>query len=365
MDISLQVRSRARHVMDTGTSIAASRRKHTITDQAQRRDPTNANDLRRRLQTELRLALQAWKQHAYDAIVRQDALGYALGDVAFVQDLTYNLNYMLQRQAFVTLAPAYDNLAINLRTAYSRGVNKAIVEMGEGRPFPVGNEVLEQAYRELQTILDSQLNIVLNRILEDPERAMKSRWLLWSSFLLPGLFKPMARRTNALATTNVTRAYNAGKLDTYEGQGETHVGVKAELQPAPRHRHERPGPDADLDLPELPEPVSPIYQLARLAAPAVATAIVVGARAAAARAAEPEPEPRPKPARMLEPRGREPRPATRMPASPGRHYTVQTMGDDKVCAICQNYEGRSFTLAQARRIIPAHPHCRCSVVLLT
>jgi SPP1 gp7 family putative phage head morphogenesis protein len=37
-----------------------------------------------------------------------------------------------------------------------------------------------------------------------------------------------------------------------------------------------------------------------------------------------------------------------------------TAGDDRVCPECESMEGRSFTLAEARGMIPAHPNCRCA-----
>lgn len=36
-----------------------------------------------------------------------------------------------------------------------------------------------------------------------------------------------------------------------------------------------------------------------------------------------------------------------------------TAGDNKVCEICASLEGRTFTIAEARGLIPRHPNCRC------
>jgi hypothetical protein len=38
-----------------------------------------------------------------------------------------------------------------------------------------------------------------------------------------------------------------------------------------------------------------------------------------------------------------------------------TAGDDLVCSECEELEGTFYTLAAARRLIPKHPNCRCSV----
>lgn len=37
-----------------------------------------------------------------------------------------------------------------------------------------------------------------------------------------------------------------------------------------------------------------------------------------------------------------------------------TAGDDHVCPLCQPREGKVYTIAQARGLIPLHPNCRCS-----
>lgn len=37
-----------------------------------------------------------------------------------------------------------------------------------------------------------------------------------------------------------------------------------------------------------------------------------------------------------------------------------TVGDDRVCPRCHQFEGRVFSVAAARGMIPLHPNCRCS-----
>jgi hypothetical protein len=40
---------------------------------------------------------------------------------------------------------------------------------------------------------------------------------------------------------------------------------------------------------------------------------------------------------------------------------IITAGDDDVCEVCQDLEDDNpYTIAQARGLIPAHPHCRCA-----
>lgn len=37
-----------------------------------------------------------------------------------------------------------------------------------------------------------------------------------------------------------------------------------------------------------------------------------------------------------------------------------TAGDERVCPDCANYEGKTFTVQEARGLIPYHPNCRCT-----
>jgi len=37
-----------------------------------------------------------------------------------------------------------------------------------------------------------------------------------------------------------------------------------------------------------------------------------------------------------------------------------TAGDDRVCELCGSLEGRTFTVEEARGMIPQHPQCRCA-----
>ena len=37
-----------------------------------------------------------------------------------------------------------------------------------------------------------------------------------------------------------------------------------------------------------------------------------------------------------------------------------TAGDDRVCSQCADLEGSTYTIDEARGIIPIHPNCRCA-----
>jgi hypothetical protein len=42
--------------------------------------------------------------------------------------------------------------------------------------------------------------------------------------------------------------------------------------------------------------------------------------------------------------------------------TIVTAGDDRVCPICEDLEGITYTVEEASSVIPAHPNCRCAFV---
>jgi SPP1 gp7 family putative phage head morphogenesis protein len=39
---------------------------------------------------------------------------------------------------------------------------------------------------------------------------------------------------------------------------------------------------------------------------------------------------------------------------------LSTAGDDNVCPICASLDGREYSIAEARGVIPVHPNCRCA-----
>lgn len=39
---------------------------------------------------------------------------------------------------------------------------------------------------------------------------------------------------------------------------------------------------------------------------------------------------------------------------------ITTAGDDDVCPICESYEGETYSIDEARGMIPLHPNCRCA-----
>jgi hypothetical protein len=286
-----------------------------LSDAAKRRDPTRSNDIRRRMATGMRQSLALWRSQVYAALVEADALGYDYGEVdrVEIEDLIYRLDILLKRQAEFAFVPGADTMDVMLRTAYARGVRTAGEELTPALPLTsTAGDLIVKARNELEAMLDDQIEQGLQQIEDDDDLAAavaSSRYKLYGLALLPLVIRPLMKRLNALSTTNVTRAYNAGKLDTYEQLGVEAVGVEAETQAGGAHA---PVIEQPPELQEL----------------------------------QPEAEGAP-------------------PERRAEYYTVETVGDDRVCAICESYEGNSYTLAEARDLIPAHPNCRCSIVPLT
>lgn len=51
------------------------------------------------------------------------------------------------------------------------------------------------------------------------------------------------------------------------------------------------------------------------------------------------------------------------PFAPGALVSIITAGDEKVCQICEEAaEEGPYTIEEARRLVPHHPHCRCAVI---
>ncbi|MET0721800.1 MAG: hypothetical protein ABWY64_13315 [Tardiphaga sp.] len=315
-------------------------RRRPLTDAERKRDPTRSNDLRRRIATGLRRNLAMWRSQVYAAVVEADALRFDMGEVdtEHIDEVIDRLDVLLHRQAEFAFSGGADRMDIDLRTAYARGVTKAGEELTPTLPLtgtPV--ELITQARGDLEFALEEQIAAALDALQDEKlaAAALKSRHKLYAAVLLPLLIRPAAKRLNAVATTNVTRAFNAGKIDAYSTLGIYAVGVEAETQPARRPRGEEA-------LEQIRAEQERIRERFRTQQPTPPTPPM-------------PPMPPGEPPWEVWPEA-----LTHFPET----YTVETVGDDKVCAICESYEGNSYTLAEARDLIPAHPNCRCAVVPL-
>jgi len=266
------------------------------------RDPTNCSDLRNRMATDLRRALSIFRSRVHTAIVKGDSFGYAVG-FANQQGISKSLIDLLTKQAASTFAPVRKRLGEFLRAAYQRGIYSAQKEMKKASQVALPG--IENTIANMQDELDNMLAYTVERIvskLAEDQKGADTRYNLYQKVILPNLLRPLNFRLRTMAETNITRAFNAGKLDQFEASNITTVGVRAE-------------------------------HLGKAAAMAM-KASLTDKRVKDAEEDE-----------FLE-------------------YSVETAGDDAVCEICQGYDGVIFSLDEARDLIPAHPNCRCAVVLI-
>ena len=266
-----------------------------------KRDPTNSTDLRRRLDTDLRRALSLFRERVHTSIVKVDVLGYETG-FANQQHLSKSLIGILRRQAITTFGPARKRLAGILQAAYARGRGQAQKEIGVSNailPGPEAQAIIANAESELDKMLNETIDRIIQRL--GSADGSDTRFNLYRKVILPNLMRPLSSRLHSLTETNITRVYNAGKLDYYEASNVQSVGVRSE-------------------------------SLGKAAAKLLRTTISRDSRFIDADEDELD------------------------------YYQVETAGDDRVCEICLSYESALYTLEEARELLPAHPNCRCAVI---
>jgi len=264
------------------------------------RDPTRQVDLRRRMATDLRRALSIFRARVHTAVVKSDMLGYTAG-FASQENLSKTLTQLLTNQVEATFAPARKRLGDILRRVYQRGNDEALAEMNS-YASPVGLGA-EDTISNAQSELDNMLSYTVDRIVTNlgSAKGTDTRYNLYQKIILPNLLKPLGSRLNTLVETNITRVYNAGKLDQFEAENINTVGVRVE-------------------------------HLGKAAAKALRASM-------------------------------SDRRVTDAEEDEYLEYVVETAGDDAVCSICEGYDGVIFSLDEVRYLIPAHPNCRCAVTL--
>jgi hypothetical protein len=250
--------------------------------------------------TDLRRALSIFRTRVHTAVVKGDMLGYTAG-FASQENLSKTLAQLLTNQIEATFASARKRLGDILRRVYQRGNDEALAEMNSyASPAALG---AENIISNAQSELDNMLSYTVDRIVTNLGSAKGSdtRYNLYQKIILPNLLRPLGSRLNTLVETNITRVYNAGKLDQYEAANINSVGVRSE-------------------------------HLGKAAAKALRASMTD-------------------------------RKVTDAEEDEYLEYIVETAGDDNVCEICQGYDGIIFSLEEARDLIPAHPNCRCAVSL--
>jgi hypothetical protein len=362
-----------------------------VYDAERRRDPTGSMDLRRRLKTYSRKAIATWTNAIREAIVQGDMLGLK----------GYHSQTWLPHQALTAFtafarAAGYDAFnQITLETdrsiaeAYKRGHRTAAEEL-DVDPMDTRAQVglyTGTATSDVRAIVEAVTGMMVRAVSQGiasrdtPHKVMKQ--------LQQNLQHVGVRRLETMAETAITTAYNAGKLDLYQNQNLATVGVIAEtqrtLQIASPEEPDEEGEVAPTKVKPKKEAGGLFSTFAVAAASAAAAAMVAGALSSRRQAEEVTspgdvpPELEPEPVRstpvpaITEPPQPKPRvteiPSTtpaaqvfKLAGSNARMVTILTAGDDRVCDECDSLEGLTFTIEEARRLIPVHPNCRCVFV---
>jgi hypothetical protein len=189
--------------------------------------------------------------------------------------------------------------------ASEAGVAAAVNELGLGTAVArqaSSNDLLEeQTVNEIAGIGDAviqQVTRCATVVIRRGTKAPKAYALLAAAF-----DKVAMPRTKALADTAVVSAYNGAKLDVYEAAGIREVGVDPEIHPGTVR-------------PDTGDAARKFNRTTVRRRGAWSAAEAVG---------------------------------------------VRTAGDQKVCIFCEEIaEGAPYTTDEARELIPAHPHCRCT-----
>jgi hypothetical protein len=241
--------------------------------------------------------------------------------------------------------------------ACEAGVAAAVKELGltiTVAARPANNLLEEQTVNEIAGIGDAviqQVTRCATTVIRRGLKAPKAYALLAAAF-----DKVALPRTKALADTAVVSAYNASKLDIYESAGITHVGVDPELEGRPHERSpsRRPGqprlgaprqnlPRVDLQSRDVPHNGDSISTTEVGVDPEIHPGTVRPHTGDAARKFN---------RTTVRRRGA---------WSKAEAVGVRTAGDQKVCIFCEEIaEGAPYTTDEARELIPAHPHCRCT-----
>lgn len=275
-----------------------------------RRDPTQCQDIRSRLETLVRRAVFKWRSDVHNALVTQDSLG--IGRLTMFSIPTH---YMLDKlQAFIKnsairhLATVSTAIEDYIRTVYYRGQKKvqseedALVKDAKhsrkasiiARLSGAASLYSKQAINDLRGVLDASYQAA-SRLTTLGLTAGDSALQLFNRISKAVFIDVALNRLKMMINTMISLAYNSGKLDAYVEKGVKEVGIRAEGVSKPK--------------------------------------LVKGAFG--------------------------------NKGSRQTYVTILTAGDDRVCERCESFEGITYTLAYARGLLPIHPNCRCVVVPAT
>jgi hypothetical protein len=269
-------------------------------------DPTGTSKLRGKFRSDLQLRLRMLRAQLRVAVVEHDVLALGRGGIMSFHPPDVRLRAFTHwlEVAIASLVAGHWVREYIMR-ASEAGVAAAVKELGLGTAAArqASNDLLEeQTVNEIAGIGDAviqQITRAATAVIQRNMKAPKAYALLAATF-----DKVALPRTKALADTAVVTAFNHAKLDIYEANGIKEVGIDPEIHPGTVRTH-----SSDAATGHNRPPVK--QRRSRWKAEAVG---------------------------------------------------VRTAADEKVCQTCEDIaEDGPYTTDEARELIPAHPHCRCSV----
>lgn len=290
-------------------------------------DPTGTSGLRARFERDLVRRLQTVRRETTRAVRQQDALGLGRSP-----DLGRQIQAAMFARMFggpadkvaafsrwfsETLARALlgDWQDSYVREAARAGARDAASATGGSAPETSIALLRLRAARDLEGIAHA-VELAVSRELTSALTGQTPSPAVLARSLARAIDKVGVVRARVHAAVTIVAAHAEGSLDAYEAAGVTRVGAVIERVPRSRALDAEPpvlgvrlGVRGDPILREHPETVSAGPGLRRLA-----------------RAGE---------------------------------VMFETKGDERVCPICDDMEGETYTILEARGIIPVHPRCRC------
>lgn len=278
--------------------------RHEVQDaKADRRDPTQSKDARSRLETYARRAVTQWRNDVQHALVAQDGLGMGRVTLHTVapQDKMERVLGFMRSAADHRMLELDDTLSQTIAAVYNRGWVKAYKELGQ--PF---SGTVRPYYAIYQSLIVSERKGIVETSLQRAARVLAES--ATSGETPTKLFQRMSKKVfTDVALKRLILMTNTMITMAYNA-GKIDAYERIGLT----------------EVKVIPETV-PNFRF------------------------------------------NDAKPLRGVAARPSRqtYVTVLTAGDDRVCNLCEELAGHTYSLAGARTLLPRHPNCRCVVVPAT
>jgi ADP-ribosyltransferase exoenzyme len=313
----------------------------TVCDAAQRGDPTETADLRRRWKIYADIRWRRTRAQLRAAIATQNILGLgtqttslslSIGGLpadekirAFQSWTDQTLNRLVTENDAAWLDPL-------LAASYARAVRRATRLSSSAERPPAAAEAVaaiqQLALAELQGVVEAVSQQIVRAGADAVLASWTTRELLTRCYAV--IEKVGVTRTRALVEALTIKAFTNGTLDQFTVAGVKKVGVLPERLKSPGV----PSKDGATVVPFMRDARRGTGPGSRLSKTRRPSATTIGRITRSARAVE----------------------------ELGQ-VNVLTAGDDLVCPICEGIaEDGPYDIDEARSLIPAHPWCRCAFV---